>query len=68
MLGARIARVVNRAGEARAHRRAAGPPEKALASLALSIARAKPALIGVLLARLKRLAISEAADEPSRGA
>jgi hypothetical protein len=34
----------------------------------LSIARAKPALIGVPLARLKRLAISEAADEPSRGA
>jgi hypothetical protein len=30
----------------------------------LSIARAKPALIGVPLARLKRLAISEAADEP----
>jgi hypothetical protein len=41
---------------------------QALASLALSIARAKPALTGVLLARLKRLAISEAADEPSRGA
>jgi hypothetical protein len=37
---------------------------QALASLALSIARAKPALTGVLLARLKRLAISEAADEP----